>query len=118
MSQFDDMLLRVEQLSKWTEELVTPKSIWLAGLFNPSSYLTAMSQVTARKTGTALDKMALETQTTAFASVNDVIDYAKAGTYVHGLFIEGACFDGKKIFGYHDRNCTGSGFRGYGQGQK
>lgn len=93
MSQFEDMLLRVEQLSKWTEKLVTPKSIWLTGLFNPSSYLTAMSQVTARKTGTALDKMALETHTTTFASVNDVTDYAEDGTYVHGLFIEGACFD-------------------------
>jgi len=89
-SQFSDMLLRVDQLAKWTEELETPKSIWLPGLFNPSSYLTAAQQVTARDTGVALDKMTIETHFTNMWDASDVKDYAKDGTYIQGLYLEGA----------------------------
>jgi len=90
MSQFADMLLRVDQLSNWIETLEVPKSIWLPGLFNPSSYLTAAQQVTARKTGLALDKMTIETHITTMMDPSEVKDYAVDGTYIHGLFIEGA----------------------------
>ena len=62
-------------------------------MFNPSSYLTAAQQVTARKTGLALDKMTLETHVTEMWDPSEVKDYAPDGTYIHGLFIEGARFD-------------------------
>ena len=42
----------------------TPISLWLPGLFNPTAYNTAIKQVTARRTGNALDKMATETHVT------------------------------------------------------
>ena len=90
MSQFADMLLRVEQLVKWTEKLETPKSIWLPGLFNPSSYLTAAQQVTARNTGLALDKMTIETHVTDMWDASEVKEHATDGTFIHGLFCEGA----------------------------
>ena len=90
MSQFADMLLRVKQLSKWVKNLDVPKSIWLPGLFNPSSYLTAALQVTARKKGLALDKMTIETHVTTMRDVSEATDYAVDGTYIHGLYIEGA----------------------------
>ena len=90
MSEFFDMILRVEQLVQWTSDLETPKSIWLPGLFNPSSYLTAAQQVTARKTGLALDKMTTETHVTNIWDVSMVTEYATNGTYIHGLYIEGA----------------------------
>lgn len=90
MAEFADMILRVEQLTSWTRDLETPNSIWLPGLFNPSSYLTAVQQVTARKTGLALDKMTTETHVTSMWNVTDVQDSAVDGTYIHGLFIEGA----------------------------
>ncbi|KAL7490113.1 hypothetical protein ACHAW6_015825 [Cyclotella cf. meneghiniana] len=90
MSQFADMLLRIDQLVRWTQEFETPKSIWLPGLFNPSSYLTAAQQVTARQTGLALDKMTIETHVTTMWDASEVKDYAKDGTYIHGLYIEGA----------------------------
>jgi dynein heavy chain len=89
-SQFADMLMRVEQLVKWTENFETPKSIWLPGLFNPSSYLTAAQQVTARKTGLALDKMTIETHVTNMWDPTEVKEYAEDGCYIHGLFLEGA----------------------------
>ena len=46
---FADLLLRVEQLVNWTTDMTVPKSLWIAGLFNPMSYLTAIMQVTARE---------------------------------------------------------------------
>jgi dynein heavy chain len=90
MAQFSDMLLRVEQLSNWIETLEVPKSIWLPGLFNPNSYLTAAQQVTARKTGLALDKMTIETHVTTMWNASEVESHAIDGTYIHGLYIEGA----------------------------
>lgn len=42
------MLARIAQLSKWTEDLVTPVCLWLPGLFNPTAYLTAVMQVRPR----------------------------------------------------------------------
>uniref|UniRef100_A0A7S2QUS9 Uncharacterized protein n=1 Tax=Triparma pacifica TaxID=91992 RepID=A0A7S2QUS9_9STRA len=89
-SQFIDMLARVDQLVSWSSDLVTPVSIWLPGLFNPSSYLTAVQQVTARATGVALDKMTTETHVTSCWDHNELTEYAVEGTYIHGLFMEGA----------------------------
>jgi len=92
MSEFLDMLRRIDQLNSWTADLVTPICLWLPGLFNPTAYLTAVMQVTARSTGLPLDKMTTETHITT------IVDPKKCdpntppidGAYVHGLFIEGA----------------------------
>ena len=112
MSQFDDMLLRVDQLVKWTENFETPKSIWLPGLFNPSSYLTAMQQVTARKTGLALDKMTIETHVTNMWDPSEVKDYAEDGCYIHGLYLEGARWpkgeDAGDVFDISGTKCAGA----------
>jgi dynein heavy chain len=58
---FADLLIRIQQLQDWSEELQTPIVVWLAGLFNPMSYLTAIKQVTARAGGLPLDEMELKT---------------------------------------------------------
>ena len=112
MSQFSDMILRVRQLEEWTNIFEVPRSIWLPGLFNPSSYLTAAQQVTARKTGSALDKMTIETHVTAMWDPNEVIEYAVDGTYVHGLYIEGARWpsgeEAGDIFTVEGTQCVGS----------
>jgi dynein heavy chain len=90
MTQFADMLVRVEQLVLWTTDLVTPFSLWLPGLFNPTSYLTAVMQVTSRATGLPLDQMTTETHITTFLKPEFVDYYPENGAFVHGLFIEGA----------------------------
>jgi len=41
--------------------MLTPSSLWISGLFNPMSFLTAIMQVTARAKGLALDDMVLKT---------------------------------------------------------
>lgn len=40
-----NLLARVQQLVEWTADLGVPKSVWLSGLFNPQSFLTAVMQV-------------------------------------------------------------------------
>lgn len=91
--QFADMLLRHAQLTAWTEELVTPISVWLSGLFNPMAYLTGVTQVTSRATGQPLDKMTQETHVTTYKepeALPQPHQFPESGAYVHGLFIEGA----------------------------
>ncbi len=58
---FDDLILRIDQLSDWTKEekIDIPRSIWVSGLFNPMSFLTAIMQVTARAKGLPLDDVRL-----------------------------------------------------------
>jgi len=89
-SEFADMLLRIQQLVTWSTDLVTPISVWLPGLFNPTSYLTAVMQVTARRTGLPLDQMTTETHVTTYLK-HDTLDYVPDdGAFIHGFYIEGA----------------------------
>jgi dynein heavy chain len=90
MAEFADMLLRIDQLKTWSSDLVTPYSLWLPGLFNPTSYLTAVMQVTARRTGMPLDQMTTETYVSTYLKPDHVDYYPEDGAFVHGLFIEGA----------------------------
>jgi dynein heavy chain len=39
---YADMLERIAQLTDYSEELQPPISLWISGLFNPMSYLTAI----------------------------------------------------------------------------
>lgn len=87
-----NLLERNKQLTDWTAELATPKVVWLSGLFNPQSFLTAIMQVTARKNAWPLDKMALQTEVTK-KNVADIESAARDGALVHGLFLEGARWD-------------------------
>jgi len=90
MSEFADALVRIEHLKVWTEKLETPYSVWLSGLFNPTSYVTAIMQVTSRKTGMPLDCMTTATHITTFLKPEFVDYYPENGAFVHGLYIEGA----------------------------
>jgi dynein heavy chain len=97
ISQFADMLNRQAQMEVWSSDFATPISVWLPGLFNPMAYNTAITQVTARRTGNALDKMASEVHVTTMltpdkAKYEDLAEgkTPEDGMYVHGLFIEGA----------------------------
>lgn len=61
---FEDLLLRIAQLDEYSEEMAPPKSLWISGMFNPMSFLTAIMQTTARNTGLPLDGMVLKTSVT------------------------------------------------------
>ena len=42
-SWWEDLILRIGQLDEYSEDLVPPKSVWISGMFNPMSYLTAIT---------------------------------------------------------------------------
>lgn len=69
---YDDLMLRIKQLEQYSEDLIAPKSIWISGLFNPMSYITAIMQVTARRDSLALDDMVLKTDVINIRDYHDV----------------------------------------------
>jgi len=89
---FADLLLRVQQLAEWTDDLETPVVLWLAGLFNPMSFLTAIMQVTSRAHQLPLDDICLKTDVRNSYSKED-FKAAEIGAYVNGFFLEGAAWE-------------------------
>ncbi|XP_075210990.1 dynein heavy chain at 93AB [Lycorma delicatula] len=91
-SWFADLLLRLRELETWSTDFVLPSSVWLAGFFNPQSFLTAIMQITARKNELPLDKMCLQCDVTK-KQKEESTSAPREGAYVHGLFMEGARWD-------------------------
>jgi len=92
-SWFADVLQRRAQLQTWQLSLVLPYSIWISGLINPTAFLTAIKQVTARKNKSPLDNMSLDTSVTCYQTAEAAIavgNYPEDGAYIHGLLMEGA----------------------------
>lgn len=46
---FTDLLSRIKELESWSTDFSLPSVVWLAGFFNPQSFLTAIMQATARR---------------------------------------------------------------------
>lgn len=69
-----------------------PSSVWLAGFFNPQSFLTAIMQSTARKNEWPLDKMCLQCDVTK-KQKEEFTSPPREGAYINGLFMEGARWD-------------------------
>jgi dynein heavy chain len=90
---FADLLLRVSQLVDWSEAIETPNVLWISGLFNPMSYLTAIMQVTARSEGLPLDDICLRTEVKNTEKIEDFPTFASQGAYINGLFLEGAAWE-------------------------
>uniref|UniRef100_A0A673VKH9 Dynein axonemal heavy chain 17 n=1 Tax=Suricata suricatta TaxID=37032 RepID=A0A673VKH9_SURSU len=89
---FADLLLRIRELEAWTTDFALPTSVWLAGFFNPQSFLTAIMQSMARKNEWPLDKMCLSVEVTK-KNREDMTAPPREGAYVYGLFMEGARWD-------------------------
>uniref|UniRef100_A0A803YDF7 Dynein axonemal heavy chain 9 n=1 Tax=Meleagris gallopavo TaxID=9103 RepID=A0A803YDF7_MELGA len=89
---FADLLTRIKELETWTGDFSLPSAVWLAGFFNPQSFLTAIMQSTARKNKWPLDKMTLQCDVTK-KNREDFASPPREGAYVHGLFMEGARWD-------------------------
>lgn len=77
-----------QELEVWTTDFVLPATVWLAGFFNPQSFLTAIMQSMARKNEWPLDKMCLSVEVTK-KNREDITAPPREGSYVHGLFMEG-----------------------------
>lgn len=78
-----------------------PKSYWLGGLHVPDSLLTAFIQMTSRKKGLALDKLALFTEVTELTSSAQIAEPLE-----HGAYLEGICIEVRKSVVYSNSSYT------------
>lgn len=90
LSWLDDIIMRCEQLETWGDEFITPPILWVSGLFNPMSFLTAIMQITARAKFLPLDDMCLKTEVSNVLERADIGDPPEFGAYVDGFSLEGA----------------------------
>jgi len=89
---YSDLILRIKELDSWTADFVLPPAVWLGGLFNPQSFLTAIMQTTARKNEWPLDKMCIMVEVTK-KTKDDLGGAPREGAYTCGLYMEGARWD-------------------------
>ncbi|XP_029686282.1 dynein heavy chain 11, axonemal isoform X1 [Takifugu rubripes] len=89
---YNDVLQRCKELDTWTQDLSLPSVVWLSGLFNPQSFLTAVMQTLARKNEWPLDKVNLTVDVTKKFK-EEFNQPAREGAYVYGLYMEGARWD-------------------------
>lgn len=89
---YGDLLQRIRELEQWVSEFALPAVVWLPGLFNPQSFLTAIMQTTARKNEWPLDRMVLSMDVMKKAK-DEFSGAPREGAYIHGLFMEGARWD-------------------------
>uniref|UniRef100_A0A672GEB4 Dynein axonemal heavy chain 11 n=1 Tax=Salarias fasciatus TaxID=181472 RepID=A0A672GEB4_SALFA len=88
----NDLISSCHELDSWTQDFVLPAVVWLSGLFNPQTFLTAVLQSIARRNQWALDKMTLTVDVTKKMK-EDFGHPPREGAYIHGLFMEGARWD-------------------------
>jgi dynein heavy chain len=85
---------RLNQLDEWaTNPIDIPKVTWLSGLVNPTSFLTAICQVTAQRNMWELDKLVTFTDVTKRMSVEEIESGSRDGAYIIGLSMQGARWD-------------------------
>uniref|UniRef100_A0A7N6BNC5 AAA+ ATPase domain-containing protein n=1 Tax=Anabas testudineus TaxID=64144 RepID=A0A7N6BNC5_ANATE len=89
---YNDLMCSCRELDSWTQDFVLPAVVWLSGLFNPQSFLTAVLQSIARKNQWPLDKITLTVDVTK-KTKDDFGHPPREGAYIHGLFMEGARWD-------------------------
>jgi len=88
-------LKRHKQYHDWSQ-LGDPDVFWLSGLQIPESLLSALVQASCRRRGWALDKSTTYTRVTKFTDKSQVSAKLLDGTYVEGLYLEGARWDLEK----------------------
>ena len=91
LNNFSD---RLNQLEEWTNNpSEIPKVTWLSGFVNPTSFLTAICQVTAQRNQWELDKLVTFTDITKRMNIDDLDSSSRDGVYVIGLSMQGARWD-------------------------
>jgi dynein heavy chain, axonemal len=84
-----DCLKRMNQMEIWSNKpLLLPNVIWISGLNNPQSFLTAVLQTSAHANALELDRLAIFTEVTKKLDPLDFQQPAQDGVYIYGLTLE------------------------------
>ncbi|XP_053577059.1 dynein axonemal heavy chain 1 [Bombina bombina] len=87
-----DLLQRIQFLQKWIDDGI-PAVFWISGLFFPQAFLTGTLQNFARKYVISIDTISFDFKVLG-ESVTQLNQRPSEGCYIHGLFLEGARWDG------------------------
>ncbi|VDL18993.1 unnamed protein product [Hymenolepis diminuta] len=91
---YADLIARARELEIWVADFSSlPSAIWLGGLFNPQSLLTAIMQQMSRKNEWPLDRMMLSVEVTRKLTREELTGPPRDGAYIHSLCMEGARWD-------------------------
>jgi len=94
-SWMDHFMKRYRQYNSWST-VGDPAVFWLSGLHIPESLLSALVQASCRRRGWALDKSTLYTKITKMTDPSEAKTKLLDGTYVEGIYLEGARWDLEK----------------------
>ncbi|EDV25795.1 uncharacterized protein TRIADDRAFT_23475 [Trichoplax adhaerens] len=89
-----DLVIRVEQFSKWAITAHPPTLFWLSGFTFPTSFLTAVLQTSARQNNVSIDSLSWEFPVSTVDDSN-IMQAPKDGVWIRGLYLEGAGWDVK-----------------------
>lgn len=90
-----DLLQRIDQLARWVEGTY-PNYYWLSGFTYPTGFLTAVLQTTARKNSIPIDTLSFEFSV-LHVDPSELGAAPKEGSYMHGMFLEGAGWDFEEV---------------------
>jgi len=86
-----DLIERIGQLVFWAYEGI-PKTFWRGGLTFPTSFLTGLLQLSARKNMISVDLLSFDFIPQA-GDESTITSMPKEGAYFKGMFLEGAKWD-------------------------
>ncbi|KAH3766505.1 axonemal inner arm dynein heavy chain 3 [Pelomyxa schiedti] len=89
---FNDLILRVGFFHNWIRN-GTPTSFWLGAFFHPNSFVTGVMQEYAKSLKIPLDRIEMSTE----VLTGDSASPPTSGPIIHGLFLEGASWDGTHL---------------------
>ncbi|KAF5403840.1 Dynein heavy chain axonemal [Paragonimus heterotremus] len=87
----EDLILRVEFINYWIENGI-PSVFWISGFYFPQAFLTGTLQNYARKKLISVDTISFDFQVMK-QGVAELTEVPADGSYIRGLFLEGARWD-------------------------
>ncbi|XP_029908318.1 dynein heavy chain 1, axonemal [Myripristis murdjan] len=90
-SWVSDLLQRISFLKSWISDGI-PAVFWISGFFFPQAFLTGTLQNYARRSVISIDTVGFDFEVMV-KSASEITERPSMGCYIHGLFLEGACWD-------------------------
>jgi len=94
-SWYKDMIARFDFMRAWLTA-GPPSTFWISAFFFPQGFFTSALQSHARKYALPIDMLRFNAEVMPYVGIEDTPAPPEDGTYIHGMVMEGARFDGEK----------------------